>query len=309
MPIIDPAVLAKVGRLDLKAKVVVEGYVSGMHRSPYKGFSVEFAQHRGYVPGDDLKHLDWKVWGKAERYYIKQYEAETNLVCHLLLDSSTSMLYAGAKAHAGMSKLAWGQLAAAALAHMVLSQSDAVSCSVFTDELAETLPVSSKKAHLHRICAMLEGFDPAERTGVGAVLNQLAARLQRRGVVVAISDFFDDLDEMADGLAHLRHRGHEVVVVHVLDGDEMEFVFDGMVQFHDLEGPVQALAHPRSIRTAYLAELEKYLARFRSICRKTGVDHVLADTRHGVDAVLSAYMAAREHAAGAGAGVRGGMGR
>jgi uncharacterized protein (DUF58 family) len=295
--ILDPDVLAKVGRLDLQAKFIVEGFLSGMHRSPFKGFSVEFAQHRGYVPGDDLKHLDWKVWGKNERYYIKQYEAETNLVCTLIVDTSTSMRYVGEAAHNKLSKGGWAKLAAAALAYMVLNQSDAVALATFSDQLDEWLSKSSNRRNLHRICETLEKAPEKKRTSIGDALMTVAERTTRRGIVVLISDLFDDVNKVLKGLQRLRHTGHEVVVVQILDYDEKELPFDGMIQFKGLEAPDIALCHPRSIKKAYQDELNKHLSAVRAACQRNNIDYVLADTRTPVDVVLTAYMARREHAA------------
>jgi uncharacterized protein (DUF58 family) len=298
--ILDPDVLAKVGRLDLQAKFIVEGFLSGMHRSPFKGFSVEFAQHRGYVPGDDLKHLDWKVWGKSERYYIKQYEAETNLVCTLVTDTSASMRYVGEAAHNKRSKGDWAKLATAALAYLVLAQSDAVALATFSDKLDEWLPKSSRKDNLHRICDILEKAPEKKRTSIGDALQTVAERTLRRGIVVVFSDLFDDVGKLLKGLQRLRHTGHEVVVVQVLDHDEMELPFEGMVQFKGLEGSDIALCHPRSIKKAYQDELHKHLTAVKAACQRNNIDYVPVDTRTPVDVVLTAYMARREHAAAAG---------
>jgi uncharacterized protein (DUF58 family) len=299
MPI-DPDVLAKIGRLDLKARAIVEGFMTGMHKSPYKGYSVEFAQHRGYVPGDDLKHIDWKVWGKAERFYIKQYEAETNLVCTLLVDSSTSMRYVGASAHGKLSKLAWAQLAAAALTYLVLNQSDAVAAGTFADGINGWVERSTRKIHLQRVVDILEQAPEARQTGIGKALHDLAQRVRRRGIVVVFSDLFDDVATLLPGLAHLRHGGHEVVVVQVLDHDELTFPFEGMVQFKGLEAAGIALCHPRSVKKAFLEELQKHLSAVKAACQRNGIEYVQADTRMPVDVVLSAYLARREHMAAAG---------
>ncbi len=301
MAVIDPKVLQKIGRLDLKAKLVVEGFISGMHKSPFKGYSVEFAQHRGYVQGDDLKHLDWKVWGKNERYYIKQYEAETNLVTTILLDASLSMAYAGAKAADRLNKLEWGRLASAALAYLVLNQSDAVSLGVFQHDILEWVERSTRKVHFNRICKQLEETSPGGETGVGRALHALAERVKRRGIVFLISDLFEDVETVIDGFQHLRHLGHEVVVVQVLDDDEVEFPFEGMVQFKGLELEVRVKCHPRSIRDAYLKELHDHLARVKGACHRANIDYVLANTSHPVDVVLGAYLQKREAMAGAGA--------
>ncbi|MEK7414970.1 MAG: DUF58 domain-containing protein [Planctomycetota bacterium] len=299
--ILDPDVLAKVGRLDLQAKFIVEGFLSGMHRSPFKGISVEFAQHRGYVPGDDLKHIDWKVWGKSERYYIKQYEAETNLVCTIVVDTSTSMRYVGDKAHNRLSKGAWAKLAAAALSYLVLSQSDAVALATFSDGLDEWLPKSSNRNNLHRICDILEKAPEKQRTSIGDALQTVAERMPRRGIVMVFSDLFDDVNTLLKGLQRLRHTGHEVVVVQILDPDELDIPFEGMIQFKGLEGTDMALCHPRSIKKAYQEEVHKHLTAVKAACRRNNIDFVSADTRTAVDMVLTAYMAHREHAAQSGA--------
>lgn len=307
MPVADPAVLAKVGRLDLKARGLVEGFLAGMHRSPYLGSSVEFAQHRGYVPGDDLKHLDWKVWGKNERWYIKQYQAETNLVCWVLCDVSASMAYAGGKAHNQLSKLAWAQLCAAAVSWLVLSQSDAVGLATFTDGVQAFLPRSSRKQHLGRICAELEAAKPEPRTGLAATLTAAAERIRQRGIVVLISDLFVEPDELAKGMARLKHDGHDVIVVQVLDDDELNFPFAGMVQFHGLELDARLLVNPRQMRQAYLEEMRRHLQHVEATCARSGVEYVLAPTRQGVDVVLQAYF--NKRVAMANSGARRGGGR
>lgn len=300
MSFIDPKVLEKIGRLDLKAKMVVEGFISGMHKSPFKGFSVEFAQHRGYVQGDDLKHLDWKVWGKNERWYIKQYEAETNLITTVLMDASASMAYGGSKASGRMSKLAWSRLAAAALCHLVLNQSDAVALGVFQHEITQWAERSTRKVHMHRICALLEQTKPSGETGVARVLHAMADRVKRRGIFFLISDLFEEVPDLLDAFQHLRHLGHELVVVQVLDDDEIEFPFEGMVQFKGLELAVKVKCHPRSVREAYLKELHDHLAKVKAACQRSNIDYILANTSHPVDVVLSAYLQKREALAGAG---------
>lgn len=303
----DPETLAKVGRLDLKARGLVEGFLAGMHRSPYLGSSVEFAQHRGYVPGDDLKHLDWKVWGKNERYYIRQYRAETNLVAWLLVDCSASMDYAGATAHARMRKLDWARLASAAIGWMVLLQSDAVGMCTFAGDVQEFVQRSSRKDHLGRMCDALVKARPEARTGIGPVLAKAAERIRSRGIVVLFSDLFVDVGDLAKGLNRLRHEGHDAIVVQVLDDDELEFPFEGMVQFHGLELDQKLLLHPRQIRAAYRAEIQRHITAIDAACRRAGVDHVLASTSSPVDVALQAYF--NKRVAMSGAGARGAIGR
>jgi uncharacterized protein (DUF58 family) len=299
---LDPQVLAKVGKLDLKAKYVVEGFISGMHKSPFKGFSVEFAQHRGYVPGDDLKHLDWKVYAKNERLNIKQYEAETNLVTTLLLDASESMAYTSPlkKQSEVSAKLEYAKLIIASLSYIVLGQSDAVAVGIFDEKLRDFIPRSTRKVHLNRICAALESIEPQNKTGVGDVLHTVAQRVGRRGVTVIVSDLFDKIENILSGIQHLRHDGHEVIVLHLLDKDELTFPFEGLVQFKGLEYANQVLCQPRMVKKAYLEELHKFLTRMKAMCTKNGVDYVQVSTDTPVDVVLSAYLIGRERALMAG---------
>ncbi len=291
---LDPKILAKISRLDLKAKYVVEGFISGMHKSPYKGFSVEFAQHRGYVPGDDLKHLDWRVYGKNERLYIKQYEAETNLVTTILMDASNSMAYLSPNAKGASAKLAYAKLVVASLSYLVLGQSDAVAVGIFDEEIRDFVPRSTRKVHINRICASLDKIEPQNRTGVGRIMHTIAERVKRRGIIVVVSDLFDKIDDVLSGIQHLRHDGHEVVLLHLLDRDELTFPFEGMVQFKGLEVANQVLCHPRMVKKAYLEELHKFLTTVKGACTRNGVDYVQISTDTPVDVALAAYLTSRE---------------
>lgn len=298
---LDPTILSRISRLDLRAKYVVEGFIAGMHKSPFHGFSVEFAQHRGYVPGDDLKHMDWKVWGKSERYYIKQYEAETNLVTTILVDVSESMAYRGRNAANGLSKLEYAKLAAASLAFFVLQQSDAVAMGVFADTMIDFAQRSTRLAHINRICRMLEAAKPGGQTNVAAILHRVASENPRRGIVFLISDLFEDADALLAGFGHLRHIGHEVVVMQVLDNDEVEFPFAGMTQFRGLELPARVLCHPRSIKQAYLDAMHRHVTRVKAACQKNGIDYCMANTKTPIDVALVAYLARRQMMETAGA--------
>jgi uncharacterized protein (DUF58 family) len=291
---LDPKILAKISRLDLKAKYVVEGFISGMHKSPYKGFSVEFAQHRGYVPGDDLKHLDWRVYGKNERLYIKQYEAETNLVTTILMDASSSMAYVSPNAKGASAKLEYAKLVVASLSYLVLGQSDAVAVGVFDEEIRDFIPRSTRKVHINRICASLAKVEPQNKTGVGGIMHTIAERVKRRGIIVVVSDLFDKIEDVLSGIQHLRHDGHEVVLLHLLDRDELTFPFEGMVQFKGLEVANQVLCHPRMVKKAYLEELHKFLTTVKGACTRNGVDYVQISTDTPVDVALSAYLTSRE---------------
>ncbi|MBI3464611.1 MAG: DUF58 domain-containing protein, partial [Planctomycetes bacterium] len=216
---LDPAVLAKLQGLDLKARLIVEGYVAGLHKSPYHGFSVEFAEHREYVPGDDLRYLDWKVWGKTDKYYLKQFEEETNLIAHLLLDISESMRYRSEKAP--VSKLEYAQYVAAALAYLVLQQQDSVGLATFDREVRHFVRPSSHPSHLKQLFHVMDETVPERKTAVGPIFHDLAERLKHRAVVIILSDLFDDVAPMMAGLKHFRHRRHDVIVFHVLDPAEM----------------------------------------------------------------------------------------
>lgn len=291
---LDPDILGKLDRLELRARAVVEGFISGHHRSPFRGFSVEFADYRGYVPGDDLRHVDWRAYARSERYYVKQYELETNMICYVLLDVSESMAYRGKDASADLTKLEYGKLLSASLAFLVSRQADAVGVALFDEGIRTFLPHSTKGAHVHQLCDVLESSGPAGRSRIGPSLRDLAERIARRGLVVLISDLLDDVPGVADGLRRLRTHGHEVVLLHVMDHHELTFPFEGAVQFLGLEGGSKVLCHPRLMRKAYLEELERFRDGVRRAAMACGVDYCLLDTKTGVDVALTAYLAGRE---------------
>jgi uncharacterized protein (DUF58 family) len=295
---LDPKVLTKLSRLELKARLIVEGFIAGLHRSPFRGFSVEFAEHREYVPGDDIRHVDWKVYGRSDRYYIKQYEEETNLKAHILVDASESMAYPGASGSApapgdGPSKFEYASWVAASLAHLILRQRDAVGLTLFDDRVRKTVPPSSSPGHLENLVAVLEEPGLSAKTNAGSVLHEFADRLKRKGLIIVISDLLDDVEQVKRGLRHLRHRGHEVIVFHILAHDELVFPFERLTLFEGLEGLPHKLAHPRTLRDAYLAELETNLTEVRRACRDDPIDYVRIDTEDKLDVALSSYLATR----------------
>lgn len=292
---LDPKVLTRLSRLEIKAKLVVEGFIAGMHRSPYRGFSVEFAEHREYVPGDDIRHVDWKVYGRSDRYYIKQYEEETNLRAHILLDASESMAYPAHPAPPGASpsKFEYATYVAASLAYLLLRQQDAVGLAVFDDRVRTFVPPSSSPAHLGTILGALDAERPGAGTRAGPVFQELADRLKKRGLVVIVSDLLDDVERLRRGLKQLRYRNHDVMVLHVLAHDEVSFPFRRMTLFEGLEGLPSELVDPGALRDAYLAELNQYLAAVRRMCRDDGIDYVQLDTEDKLDIALSAFLAAR----------------
>jgi uncharacterized protein (DUF58 family) len=291
-PLLEPQTLARLHGLELRARRIVEGYVAGLHRSPYRGFSNEFAEHREYASGDDLRYVDWKVFGKSDRFYLKQFEEETNLLCYLLLDTSESMRYQGP--HAAMSKFAYAQCAAAALAYLVLHQRDAAGLVTFDQEIRQVIRPSSNPMHLKQLLHVMEGTTAERKTSTGPTFHDLAERLGRRGIVVILSDLFDDVDSMLAGLKHLRHRRHDVIVLHVLDPAELDFPFQQVTMFKGLEASGEVIAEPRSLQAAYQREIKAFVKRIRAGCRAQQIDYVTIRTDQPLDAVLRTFLAARK---------------
>jgi len=286
---LDPLTLAKVRGLELQARLVVEGYLSGMHKSPYHGFSVEFAQHREYVPGDDIKHVDWKVFSRTGRYYLKQYEEETNLVCWLLLDISESMQYRSGP----VSKYDYACIVAAALSYLTLHQQDSVGLVTFDDQVRTFLRPSSQPSHLKQILQVMNLGAAREKTSLAPIFHDLAERLVRRSLVVVLSDLFDDVPDILAGLRHLRHKRHDVLVLQVLDGAELDFPFQEATLFRGLEQPTELLTDPRSLRQGYLAEVQRFMDGLRQGCREQNIDYVQLRTDTNLSVALSSYLAQR----------------
>jgi uncharacterized protein (DUF58 family) len=287
--LLDPATISRAESLGLAARFIVEGYMAGEHKSPYRGFAVEFDEHREYVPGDDTRHLDWKVLGRTDRYYIKQYEQETNFVAHLLLDGSESMHYGSGR----LTKLEYGKMMAACLAYLVLHQRDAVALGIFDTSLRDYAPRSDSKGSLHQVMARLAGFHPRGQTNLGAVLHDLAHHVRRKGLVILISDCFDDEEQVLGGLQHLRFGGHEVVVFHLMDPWELDFPFAGLVEFEGLEGVPKVFTRPAEIRRSYLREVEAFRLRLREGCERNLCHYVPVNTAQPLHEVLSGYLAFR----------------
>ncbi len=286
---LDPEILQKIGSLELIVREVVEGLRVGMHRSPLRGFSTEFALHRPYVPGDPVRYVDWRVFARTERYYIKVFEAETNFDANLLLDASSSMHYRSGR----VSKLEYAKFMAASLAYLITEQRDSVGLAVFDSELRKYIEPKSSTGVVGTIAAELEGIEPKPRTDIAALLHDFARRIPRRGFVFLFSDLFDHVGEFLKGLDHLRFQGHNVTVFHILDPYELQFPFHGMLRFQGLELEGDITTQPRRIRAAYLEELRGFIARIRASCDRSHVDYVLVDTARPVDVVLSAYLLRR----------------
>ncbi|MCE9545963.1 MAG: DUF58 domain-containing protein [Planctomycetia bacterium] len=286
---LNPEILQKIDSLELVAREVVEGLRVGMHKSPLRGFSTEFVHHRAYVPGDNLRHIDWRVYGRTQRYHVKLYEAETNFDANLLLDASTSMQYGSG----AVTKLEYAKYLVASLAYLIVGQRDSAGVGVFDSELRNYVPPKGSASVIQEIARQLENVRSEPRTNIASLLHEFARRLPRRGFVMLFSDMFDHLDEFVKGLDHLRFRGHNVTVFHVLDPYELNFPFDGTCRFRGLEEPAEILTEPQRIRAAYLEELRKMLAQVRSACERCHADYVLVDTSRPVDEVLSAYLIGR----------------
>jgi uncharacterized protein (DUF58 family) len=287
---LDPAVIARLGTMELKARTVVEGFLSGLHRSPFKGFSVEFAEYRQYLPGDDLSTLDWKVYARTDRHYVKKFEEETNLECHLLLDVSGSMAYRGA---APMSKIEYGSVLAAALAFLMNRQRDATGLIAFDERIVFRLPAGARPGHLHSLLLALERMEVGKKSDVGRPLHQLAEALMKRSLVVVISDLLDDPEPIVRGLRHLKFRGTDVIVFQVLDPNELTFPFKGSSRFRDLESSEEVVTEPTKIRTGYLRELAGLTLHYDRALRGAGIDYVQLDTSQPLDFALLAYLDAR----------------
>jgi uncharacterized protein (DUF58 family) len=273
----------------LAAREAVEGMRVGIHKSPLRGFSTEFAHHRQYVPGDEIRHVDWRVYGRTERYYVKLWEAETNFDAYMLLDVSESMNYASGE----LSKADYAKRMAVTLSYLAIQQHDSAGLGAFDSELRAFVPPSSTLGVLANMEQAMASAPGRPRTDVAAILHEFAGRLPRKGFVLLFSDLFDDIDQFVDGLEHLRFRGHNLTVFHVLDPDELRFPFRGICRFVGLENEPHLVTDPGRIRADYLAELERFTAEIRAACQRCHADYVPVDTSRPVGVVLSEYLQAR----------------
>jgi len=283
---LDPDVLSRVAARPLEPRGLVLGNLAGNHKSPLSGFAVEFAGHREYAPGDDPKHIDWRVYFTREKYFIKQYEMETNFVCHLVLDVSASMRYG----EQVQQKLQYAAQMVATLGFSVVRQSDKVSLATFDDQLRGFVRPSNSMAQVVRITNHLDEIEPVEKTRMGDCLSELAGRLGRREIVMIFSDFFTDLNELESALQRLRYSRHEVVLFQVMHHDELEFDLDGMVKFVGLEIPEQILTQPEELRRAYLRAMHRFNDRLREICQRNRCEYVLVDTQRNMAELFVDYL-------------------
>src|SRR5262245_24486500 len=289
---LNPKTVARIAHLDMRAHQVVEGFISGLHKSPFFGHSVEFVQHREYVPGDDIRHLDWKAWSKTDRFFIKQFEAETNLRATLVVDVSESMQY-GEKQHrkAGtLNKYEYACTAAACLAYLLIRQQDSAGLITFDSSIRVNLPPRCSQLHLDAITKSMHVSKPREKTDLYKICKHVAESMTQRGMVIIFSDRLADREPFIKGLEMLRHRRHDVMVFHILDDDEVNFPFIGTTRFEGMEELPQLLCDPRALRQGYIEALEEYMVEVRRGCSRLGIDYTLVKTSDYLDAVLSRFL-------------------
>lgn len=289
---LDPAVIARLGTIDLKARTIVEGFLTGLHRSPNKGFSVEFAEYRQYLPGDDLATLDWKVYARSDKHFVKKYEEETNLACHLLVDVSRSMGYASG----GVTKLQYASFLIGAIAYLMHRQRDSFGLISFDERIRAMLPASARSGHLRTVLLALERLEMGGTTNVAKPLNDLALAVRKRGMIVLVSDLFDDPQRVLDGLKHFRYRGTDVIVFHILDPYELKFPFDQAARFRDPETEEEVLAVPGMVRDDYITKMHERIAFYRRELALVGIDYCLLDTSQPLELGLMAYLMTRHRA-------------
>jgi uncharacterized protein (DUF58 family) len=288
---LDPVFLSKLANMDLVARCAVEGFFSGLHPSPFHGFSVEYSDHREYHPGDELKFVDWKVYGRSDKLYIKQYQQETNTAAYILLDSSKSMSFSG---KGPVSKMDYGSFLAAALSYLMLKQGDSTALVLFGEGLKRQIPPKSKRTHLNTILVELQHNKPSGRTNLAGVLHTIAETTKRRGIVILISDLLDDEGDIFKGLAHLKFLKHDVIVFQTMDHQELNLDYEGLIQFEDLESKAKMRTFPRSLRQTYRERVAEFLSGIERTARKGGIDYCLLDTSEPLDRALMAYLAKRK---------------
>jgi uncharacterized protein (DUF58 family) len=289
---LDPALLSRLGNMELVARCAVEGFYSGVHPSPFHGFSVEYSDHRKYAPGDELRFLDWKAFGRSDKLYIKQFQQETNVPVYLLLDSSNSMSFKGETSP--VSKLEYGSFLASALAFLMLGQGDSVGLTTFAEGVTHSIPARSRRSHLNILLRTLQENRPKGRTHLVDVLHTLAERLHRRGIVVLISDMLDDADEsISEGLAHLKHLRHDVILFHTLDHQELYLDYEGLIEFRDLESNAVLRTFPHTLRENYRRQVTEFVDDLQLDAGRNGIDYCLLNTTEPLDKAFLAYLGRR----------------
>ena len=288
--ILTPDIISRLNNLSLKARFVVEGFIVGLHKSPYHGFSVEFSEHRAYGAGDEIRHVDWKLWGKTDRFFIKQFEEETNLKSYLLVDQSLSMTYKSKN----MTKLEYAQILAASLGYLMLKQQDAVGLTLFDDRIRVNIPARSKRSHFKIILSQMQNIIAVPETTISPVLHKTAESIKKRGLIILISDLFDDPDKVLSGLQHFRYKGHEVIVFHVLDPQELTLDFTQRTRFRDMESGEEIVTDPWHIQSDYQKSMEQFCDYITSNCGQKNIDYVQLSTDFPLDMALSEYLIKRK---------------
>ena len=287
---LEPEMVARLSNMSLRARLVVEGYIIGQHKSPFHGFSVEFAEHRAYGPGDEIRHVDWKLYGKTDRYFVKQYEEETNLRSYILLDTSRSMEYKSNK----ISKLDYGNYLSAALAYLMINQQDGVGLTLFDNQIQKFIPPRSKPSHINTILTHLDKIGSGKDTDVGIVLHEMAERIKKRGLIILISDLFDETENIMKGLKHFRHNKQEIIVFHIMDRKELDFNFTNRTKFKDMETDEQITTEPWKIRKVYQQAIRSYQDELRLRCREQKIDYVPLFTDQNLDLALNEFLKKRQ---------------
>jgi len=288
---LQPDVVAQLANMELRARLVVEGFITGLHKSPYHGFSVEFIEHRPYMPGDEIKHIDWKAYGKTDRYYIKEFEEETNLKSYLVLDASKSMEYSS-PGH--LKKIEYASYVAAALGYLMVEQRDAVGLTIYDEQIRAHFPPRATKLYLQQMLRELENVKASNKTSTAQSLHEVAERIKRRGLVVVLSDLFDDPAQVVTALKHFRHKGNEVIVMQVLDPLERSFAFGTDAVFRDMATKEELLTQPWHIQAAYRESFQEFLEFYTRECRENAIDYVLLDTATPFDKALFEYLNKRK---------------
>ncbi len=287
---LKPEVVAKLSNMSLRARLVVEGYIIGQHKSPYHGFSVEFAEHRAYGPGDEIRHVDWKLYGKTDRYYVKRYEEETNLRSYIILDTSDSMNFSSGP----VSKLDYASYLSAAIAYLMLNQQDGIGLVTFDERIQQFIPPRSTPSHLNTVLTRLEQIKTGTDTKLGSTLHEMAERIKKRGLVIVISDLLDNPDDVLDGLKHFRHNKQEVIVFHILDRQELLFDFNARTRFRDMESGETITTEPWHIRKDYQELVNKFQDNYRKRCRERHIDYIPLFTDESLDGALNEYLRKRQ---------------
>ena len=284
---LDPSIISKLNSLELKARLVVEGFMVGLHKSPYHGFSVEFSEHRSYMQGDNLKDVDWKVYGKTEKYFIKQYEEETNLKSYVLLDVSRSMAFAS---EGNVSKLDYGRTLVAALSYLMIKQQDAVGLSLYSERIVKYFPPKTTRSYLQEILKSLNTAEPSDKTNTASCLNQIAERIKRRGLVIIVSDLFDDVDAILTALRHFRYKKNDVIVFQILDPMEISFSFGKDAIFKDMESLEELTTQPYQIQKAYIEAMNDFITKIKTECLNANIEYNLIQTSTPFDKALFSYI-------------------